>query len=90
MSDPVIINFNELKKYLISKDRQFSQRKGIVCFDDANLDGIASWNPTPFYVYSKQEIGRNIQEIQEAFSRYPLTEIFYAPRYVPTFRSSGL
>ena len=80
MSAPVIHNFNELKKDLFLKDCRFSERSGKFCFDDANFDGFANRNPTPIYVHSKQEIGRYIQEIQEAFSSHPHTEIFYAAK----------
>jgi diaminopimelate decarboxylase len=54
-------------------------RGGRLCFDGVDLDGLAQRLPTPFFLFSAQQVDENVRRLTAAFAaRRPLTEVFYA------------
>lgn len=80
MSDKIIETLEQQRKNLITTDRRFSEKDGKLCFEGVNLEDLAKKYPTPVYIYSENEIIRNINEIKEAFASHPNTKIFYASK----------
>lgn len=72
--------FNNTRKKILLIDRRFSEKNGHLLFENTDLCDLSKKFPTPFYIYSEEEIIRNITEIKEAFKIYPNTKIFYAAK----------
>lgn len=80
MSDFEIINFNQQRENVIHEDRRFTSVEGKLQFEGVELDALAKKYGTPLYVYSEQEIVRNLREIETAFSAHKNTKIFFASK----------
>ncbi len=80
MTDQTIKTFESLRQDLINRDRRFTEKAGKLCFEGVELESLAKKYPTPVYIYSENEILRNIGEIAEAFKNHLNTKIFYASK----------
>ncbi|PSV15198.1 diaminopimelate decarboxylase [Photobacterium kishitanii] len=80
MFDTEMSNFNRQREQVINGDRRFSTVDGKLRFENVELDTLAKKYGTPLYVYSEQEIERNIREIETAFSAHKNTKIFFASK----------
>lgn len=80
MADQTIETFESLRQDLINRDRRFTEKDGKLCFEGVELESLAKKYPTPVYIYSENEILRNIGEISDAFKNHPNTKIFYASK----------
>ncbi|MBZ7988030.1 diaminopimelate decarboxylase family protein [Campylobacter canadensis] len=75
----IIANYEELRQDLLSNDRRFSCVNEHLAFFGVDLVELSNKYPSPAYVYSKEEISNNINEIKQAFKEHK-TRIFYASK----------
>ncbi|GGY26206.1 diaminopimelate decarboxylase family protein [Paludibacterium paludis] len=80
MTDPILSNYNAIRRATLEHDRRFTLRDGHLLFEGVDLHRLAKQYGTPFYVFSEAEIRRNIDEIRTAFARHPATKVFYASK----------
>ncbi len=80
MTDSTMKTFEGLRAALLTKDRRFKAEGGKLLFEGVNLEALAHKYQTPIYIFSENEILRNIAEIQQAFATHKHTKIFYASK----------
>lgn len=89
-------DYDSQRRNTLATDRRFSARDNALHFETLNLNQIALDFPSPLFIYSAPEIGRNITEIKQAFLGHAQLKICYASKacsvlaILRTIREAGI